>query len=110
MKLLWEDNNGNKYVLGNLYKENNHYYFKKNSYDLKVAINHGCFGIGNLDLSKDIVESESLFSFFKNRIPREDNPYIYEILNYLKLEKYDEFEILKRTHGRLISDKYYLED
>ena len=109
MKLNWEDKDGNKYILGNLYKKENYYYFEKNDEGLQLAMNHGCFGIGSMDLTKDIIKSEKLFSFFRNRIPSIDNPDIKEILKSYNLEEYDEMELLKRTHGSLLTDKYYLE-
>ena len=109
MKLYWEDNNNNKYFLGTLYKKEHYYFFEKNNVGLSLAISHGCFGIGNIDLSIDINKSETLFSFFKERIPSIDNPNIQDILKEFDLKEYDEFELLKRTHGSLLTDNYYLE-
>ena len=110
MKLIWEDNNKNKYVLGTLYKDDNYYYFEKNNEGIQEALNHGCFGIGSMDLSKDIQKSETLFPFFQNRIPSIENIDIKDVLKSYNLEEYDEYELLKRTHGALLTDKYYLED
>ena len=109
MKLLWEDKDGNKYLLGILDKKDNYYYFEKNNEGLSMAMNHGCFGIGNMDLEQDIIKSEELFSFFKNRIPPIDSPDIKDILKSYDLLEYDEYELLKRSHGSLLTDKYYLE-
>ena len=109
MKLFWEDNENNKYMLGQLYKKDNYYYFEKNQDGLTMAINHGCFGLGNIDLTKDINKSENLFSFFKNRLPNKNNPNIKDLLKSYNLEEYDEYALLERTHGCLLTDKYYLE-
>lgn len=109
MKLYWEDKEKNKYLLGILFKKDQYYYFQKDVEGLNLAINHGCFGIGNIDLSKDILKSEKLFSFFQNRIPQKDNPNIQEILKSYDLAEYDEMALLERTHGRLLADNYYLE-
>jgi hypothetical protein len=109
MELKWEDKDGNKYLLGTLYKKDNYYYFEKNNEGLLEAMNHGCFGIGSMDLTKDIIKSEKLFSFFRNRIPSIDHPNIKDILKSYNLEEYDEMELLKRTHGSLLTDKYFLE-
>jgi len=109
MKLKWEDKDGNKYLLGILYKKDNYYYFEKNNEGLLDAINHGCFGIGSMDLTKDIIKSEKLFSFFRNRIPSINQTDIKDILKSYNLDEYDEMELLKRTHGSLITDNYYLE-
>ncbi len=110
MILVWEDKDNNKYLLGKLDKKDNYYYFEKNNDGLQEAMNHGCFGIGNLDLSKDIIKSETLFPFFKDRLPSIDNPNIQNILNSYHLSEYDEWELLQRTHGYLITDRYHLED
>lgn len=109
MKLLWEDNGKNKYLLGILYKKDNCYYFERNKAGLQLAINHGCFGIGNIDLAKDVNKSENLFSFFKKRIPSIDNPNIQDILKSYNLKEYNEYELLERSHGCLLTDNYYLE-
>ena len=109
MKLFWEDKDGNKYLLGILDKKNNYYYFEKNNEGLSLAMNHGCFGIGNIDFTQDVIKSETLFPFFKNRIPNIDNPNIKEILESYGLKEYDEYELLKRSRGSLLTDKYYLE-
>ena len=109
MKLNWEDNEGNKYILGILYKEDNNYCFEKNNEGLLQAMNHGCFGIGDLDLTKEVIRSETLFPFFKNRIPSIDDPNIKDILKAYELEEYDEYELLKRSHASLLTDNYYLD-
>lgn len=109
MKLFWEDKDGNKYILGTLYKKDNYYYFEKNNEGLSSAMNHGCIGIGNMDLTQDIVKSDKLFPFFKNRIPDINNPSIINILKSYELDNYDEYELLKRSHGSLLTDKYYLD-
>ena len=109
MKLIWEDYNKNKYILGTLYKKDNYYCFEKNDEGLSKALSNGCFGIGKMDLEQDIIKSETLFSFFKNRLPSIDNVNIKEILKSYNLDEYDEYELLKRSHGVLVTDKYYLE-
>lgn len=109
MNLFWVDNQNNTFLLGNLYKKDNHYYFEKNDTELLTAINHGCFGVGNIDISKKINESDKLFDFFANRIPRKDNPDIQNILRSFGLKEYDEWELLKRSHGSLLKDNYYLQ-
>ena len=53
--------------------------------------------------------SDKLFSFFKRRIPSKDSVNIKEILEELEMDEYDEMELLKKTKGMLITDRYYLE-
>ena len=108
MKLYWNDIEENKYLLGELYKKDNYYYFKINEDGLGMALKHGCFGIGKINILEKTNKSEDLFEFFKNRIPREDSPNIDDFLKSIGLEEYDEYEILKRTGARLLTDRYFL--
>lgn len=107
--LKWQDINENIYNLGVLYKEDNIYHFDINKEDLKKAIQNGCFGIGNMDLSKLSHTSKELFSFFKIRIPDLDNPNINDILKEYNLTEYDEMELLKATNGLLMTDRYFVD-
>jgi len=109
LNLYWEDKDKNVYLLGKLYKKETKHYFDINEEGLKKATHHGCFGIGEINLQYTNHVSDELFSFFKRRIPSKDNPNIEEILKELNLSEYDEMEILKKTKGVLITDRYYLE-
>jgi len=110
MKLFWSDINDNKYLLGELNKDDGYYYFEINEDGLKMALRQGCFGIGRINILEKINKSEELFDFFKNRIPPKDNQDIDRFLKSIGLEEYDEYEILKRTGARLVTDRYFLED
>ena len=110
MNLFWTDVKNNKYLLGNLYKKDDYFYFDINETELKQAILHGCFGIGTINISRKTNKSKELFDFFKNRVPEKDNVNIDNFLKSINLETYDEYEILKKTKGRLLTDRYFLED
>ena len=110
MKLFWSDADENKYLLGRLYKEEDYYYFEINEDGLKMALRQGCFGIGKINILEKTNKSKELFDFFKNRIPKEDNPDIESFLESIGLEEYNEFEILKRTGARLLTDRYFLKE
>lgn len=109
MKLFWDDVNNNKYFLGELYRKDNKYFFYTNPEGINEAMMHGCFGIGTIDIEKKINESNELFDFFKCRLPDPKNPNIKNILKSIGLENYNEYEILKKTQGRLLTDRYYIE-
>lgn len=109
LKLFWNDAKGDKYHLGNLYKEEDIFHFDIIEEELKNAVRHGCFGIGNIDITKNKLESKELFSFFKERIPKEDELTCEQLQKYYGIDKYDEMQILKITQGRLLKDRYYLE-
>ena len=109
LKLFWNDANGSKYHLGNLYKIEDIYHFDINEEELKKAVRHGCFGIGSIDITKNKLESKELFGFFKGRIPNEEELSLQDLKKYYGIDKYDEMEILKITQGKLLKDRYYLE-
>ena len=108
LKLCWKDIQGNEYILGNLYVENNTYYFEINEEDLKKATKNGCFGIGELNLLYNTHTSDTLFDFFKRRIPNKKNVNIKQILDEYGMTEYDEMELLRKTKGELPTDRYYL--
>ncbi len=108
LNLYWKDNKQNEYMLGKLYKENGKYHFEINEEELKKATHKGCFGIGELNLLDKHYESDTLFSFFKRRIPSKNNEHIEEILKELDMKEYDEMELLEKTNGILYTDRYYL--
>ena len=110
MKLFWNDIKNNKYLLGILFRKDGYYHFDINEDGLKQALHHGCFGIGTINLSKKTIKHKELFDFFKNRIPKKNNPNIDKILKEINLVEYDEYEILKKTGSRLSTDRYYLEE
>ena len=109
-KLCWQDINGITYVLGKLYKKENNYHFDIDEEGLKKATHNGCFGIGEFNLLDNSYVNEELFDFFKRRIPKKDSSNIEEIMREFNIEQYDEMELLKRTKGKLNSDRYYLEE
>ena len=109
LKLFWKDSKNVSYHLADLLYENEKYILKTKEENLKDAIKHGCFGIGNFGFLKNHYESNKLFDFFKNRIPSKDNSKIDKILQDLNIKEYNEMEILKATKGILVEDRYYLE-
>lgn len=109
LNLYWKDKFENTYKLGILYKNNEEYHFDINEEGLKNATHNGCFGIGEMSLLYTHHISDKLFSFFKRRIPSKDSVNIKEILEELEMDEYDEMELLKKTKGMLITDRYYLE-
>ena len=108
LELFWTDAQNKEYHLGNLYKIDDNYFFDIMQDELKQAVKHGCFGIGNIDITKEKQESKELFSFFKNRIPNRNELAEKELIEQYGINEYDEMEILKITEGRMLKDRYYL--
>lgn len=110
MYLYWEDTGGLEYKIAKLEKENDIYILEIYEEELKKAIKKGCIGIGNINFLQTVYKSKELFPFFKNRIPDKNHPYIENILKNYAIEKYDEMELLKATHGALQTDRYFLKN
>lgn len=108
LNLYWKDIENNAYCIAKLEKNEEKYILTINEVELKKAIIKGCIGIGDFNFLKSKYESKELFSFFKNRIPNENNPRILNILKEYGLEEYDEMKLLKATKGKLQTDRYYL--
>lgn len=109
LNLYWKDIDKKSYCIAELEKCKDKYIMSINEDNLKSAIKKGCVGIGNVNFLRSKYESKDLFTFFKNRIPDENNPKIKNILEQYGLEEYDEMKLLKITGGRLRTDRYYLE-
>lgn len=115
--LKWEDyKTGEKYVLGALCRDkaNNKYYFKLNENYVKKA-EQGNFSMAILPFSdvNKIYESDVLFSFFRIRIPKidkMDEDDIKELLEELDMKEFDEFEYLRKTKGKVMTDHFILEE
>ena len=115
--LKWEDyKTGEKYVLGALCRDkaNNKYYFKLNENYVKKA-EQGNFSMAILPFSdvNKIYESDILFPFFRIRIPKidkMDEDDIKELLEELDMKEFDEFEYLRKTKGKVMTDHFILEE
>lgn len=105
-----------KYILGALCrdKKNNMYYFKLNEDYINKAKECG-FSPAILPFSdvNKIYESNILFPLFRVRVPNIENyddEDLEELLEEYDMEEYDEFEFLKKTKGKLMTDNFILEE
>lgn len=106
--LVWKDfETRTRYVVGNLTYDNKVYFFKYTNPELSDAQKQGftCYP-GFEDLTK-VYESKELFSNISSRLPNKNRDDYLEILNYYNLNSSDdEYEILTRTKGRLLTDTF----
>ena len=116
--LKWIDYKTNKkYLIGALFrdKENRKYYFKMSRRHVEKAIKEKAISKALLpfyDLDK-IYESDEIFAIFKVRLPKIEKFSEDELKDFLKdlnMKEYDEFEYLRKTKGRLVTDKFILEE
>lgn len=116
--LKWIDYKTNKkYLIGALFrdKEKRKYYFKMSRRHVEKAIKENAISKALLpfyDLDK-IYESDEIFAIFKVRLPKIEKFSEDELKDFLKdlnMKEYDEFEYLRKTKGRLVTDKFILEE
>mgnify|MGYP001861053480 FL=1 len=106
-----------KYLIGALFrdKEKRKYYFKMSRRHVEKAIKEKAISKALLpfyDLDK-IYESDEIFAIFKVRLPKIEKFSEDELKDFLKdlnMKEYDEFEYLRKTKGRLVTDKFILEE
>ena len=104
--LVWTDTAGNKYKVAELSKENNEYSFRYILDELKQARQKGFEPFIAFPRIDAIYHNPNLFAVFAARLPDEKRPEIGEILKTYNMESYDEFELLKRSRGKLPTDNY----
>jgi hypothetical protein len=115
--LKWQDyETGKKYVLGALCRDkaNSKYYFKLSENYVKKA-EEANFSMAMLPFSdiNRIYESDILFPFFRMRIPKIQNldeDDIKELLKEYGMKEFDEFEFLKKSKGKVMTDHFILEE
>ena len=107
MWLIWKQpKTRRRYKIGTL-KYDNKYVFKYTNPELDEAIKVGFEYFPGFDCIDKVYESENLFANIATRLPNSKRPDYLEILNAYNLDKDStEFEILKATKGRLITDNY----
>lgn len=102
--LVWKDfNTRQRYVVGELSK-NGKYNFKYKIEDLNKAIMKGFEPLIAFPDINEVYESYDIFPAFSSRLPDKRRKDIKEILTKYKLEKYDAFELLKNSGGKLPTD------
>lgn len=106
--LIWKDpTSRRRYKIGSLIKENNRYSFTYVNSELDDAITVGFKYFPGFEDLKKSYESDALFTNILTRLPNETRPDYLEILNCYNLEKdSDDFNILKATRGRTLTDNY----
>jgi len=100
------DKHGNKFLIGELAKNENEYIFK---YTPEAADkSEGFIKVPTFKHFDRVYKSENLFLFFANRLYDKARPDLPKILESYGLRDYDEWELLKATKARLMTDSYEL--
>lgn len=106
--LIWkEPKSRKKYKIGLLYHEHGNYYFNYIKSGFNDALEAGFdYFSGFPDIDK-IYINPKLFGNIATRLPNTSRPDYLEILNSYNLDKNaTDFDILKATRGKLVTDNY----
>ena len=103
--LVWKDyDTRQRFIIGELSK-NGCYQFKiYKIQDIDRAIKKGFELLIAFPNLKDIYQSKEIFPAFSSRLPDRRRKDIKEILDKYKLDRYDAFELLKKSGGKLPTD------
>lgn len=103
--------NWNENTIGYLMKERDgDYFYKYDHKGLQEARKQGYqYLVGFKDIRK-VYTSKDLFPAFKSRIPTRQRRDLPNILAELGIEKYDEFDLLALSGGRLLTDAISFEE
>ena len=106
--LIWKNpKSRRRYKIGILTYYNDIYTFKYVEPELNDAINNGFNFFPGFDDINKIYESDRLFANIETRLPNKTRPDYLDILNSYELNNEStQFDILKATKGRLITDNY----
>lgn len=107
--LVWKDKDNNKHKVGELYKEENKFYFKYLLDTVKTAMEKGFELLVAFPQLNALYDNPQLFPAFASRLPDKRRPEIKRILDTYNMTEYDEFELLKRSKGKLPTDDYEFE-
>lgn len=108
MWLIWKESKSRKrFVIGTLTKNEKKFIFKYINPELNEAKKAGFEYFPGFEEINKIYESQDLFANIKTRLPNPARPDYLEILNFYNLDKdSSDFDILKETKGRLLTDNY----
>ena len=102
--LVWKDFKTTKrYTIGEL-TQNGKYEFKYRINDVTNAIQSGFEPLIAFPNIYEVYENYDIFPAFSSRLPDKRRKDVKEILARYKLEKYDAFELLKKSGGKLPTD------
>ena len=104
--LMKADRHGNKILIGELAKSGNEFVFRYTPE--KVDKPEGFFKVPTFKDVDKVYKSNKLFLFFVNRLYDRGRPDLPELLEKYGLSDYDEWELLKATKARLLTDGYEL--
>ena len=106
--LIWKDfETRTRYVVGKLSYDNQKYIFKYTNPELDIAKSKGFTYYPGFENLNKVYESIILFPNISCRLPNKNRSDYLELLNYYNLDSSaNEYEILLKTKGRLLTDTF----
>jgi len=101
------DREGNKVLIGELAKNENEYIFRYTPE--RTDKPEGFIKVPTFRDMDRVYKSDKLFLFFANRLFDKGRPDLPKLLKKYGLSSYDEWELLKATKARLMTDAYELD-
>lgn len=106
LHVIWKSPKSHKrYIIGNLEKTESEYVFSYSS-EVKRALNDGYVLFQTFPSVNGNYISKEMFPIFLSRLPDKKRKDINKILNEYGLCKFDAYELLKKTKGKLPIDNY----
>ena len=113
LKIVWEDLvSRQRFQIGSLEKIDGEFRFTYYMPTLEQAKEKGFKGLVGFPDFNVVYSNKDMFPIFECRLPDKRRPDIKEILHKYAVEKFDAFELLKVTGGKLPTDtlEFYKED
>ncbi|MBU3156368.1 HipA N-terminal domain-containing protein [Clostridium estertheticum] len=102
--MMWKNKEGESFKVGELSKKTGKYYFKYDINGVESAKEYGFCPLPYFPKVDAKYFREELFRTFSNRLPGHAKKDKTSILKEYGLEKYDDFELLKKIGDKMLND------
>lgn len=104
--MMWKNSEGESFKVGELARRAEKYYFRYDINGVEKAEEYGFSPLPNLPLIGVEYFREELFNSFSKRLPGHGKKDIGGVLKQYDLKKYDAFELLKKSGGKISTDSF----
>lgn len=104
--LMWKDEQGQAFKVGELSKGSEKYYFKYDVEGVKRAKEYGFSSLPYFPIVDAKYFREELFNSFSNNLPGYGKKDITSVLKKYDITVYDDFEILKKCGGQTSEGRF----
>ena len=104
--MIWKNDQGEPFKVGELSKRSEKYYFKYDTDGVKKAEVYGFSPLPYLPRIDAEYFREELFRSFSERLPWHGKRDVNSILKEYSLDEYDAFELLKKSGGKISTDSF----